>query len=303
MAGWHLLHQGPVVAGLLRAAWASAGRRLDPSAVPPASPGPWVRATLPPRPDALVDAFHAWVGCELPGEVHPLLFPQWAFPALGATLQGLPWPLTRVLNQGFQARLLGPIPRGVGLTVTARLASVVVDGSRVRLEQEAQLGTEGGPTAVELRQVAVIPLPRAQGTPGGPRTTPSPDPAHADLVHLDLTPRHAREFACLTGDVNPIHWLPPAARAAGFRSPILHGFATAALAFEVVVARALHGDRAAVRELEVRFLRPLTLPRRVVVQAGPAGEAVTFAVTFAVADPADRAVFMSATLALGGARG
>ena len=42
------------------------------------------------------------------------------------------------------------------------------------------------------------------------------------------------DFAKLTGDFNPIHWVPAYARASGFRSCILHGFATMSYAMEAI---------------------------------------------------------------------
>ena len=44
--------------------------------------------------------------------------------------------------------------------------------------------------------------------------------------------RAGLEFAFLTGDFNPVHWVRRYARAAGFASPILHGFAMMARTME-----------------------------------------------------------------------
>jgi acyl dehydratase len=41
-------------------------------------------------------------------------------------------------------------------------------------------------------------------------------------VHA-LSGSSGRHYAFLSGDFNPIHWITPAAKAAGFRSCILHG--------------------------------------------------------------------------------
>ena len=40
------------------------------------------------------------------------------------------------------------------------------------------------------------------------------------------------DFAKLTGDFNPVHWVPAYARALGFPNTILHGFGTLARAVE-----------------------------------------------------------------------
>ncbi len=73
-----------------------------------------------------------------------------------------------------------------------------------------------------------------------------------------------REFlALLTGDVNPVHWLRPYARAAGFKSTILHGFSTLARSVESLHRARFAGDIDRLASIEVRFTRPLVLPARV----------------------------------------
>jgi acyl dehydratase len=80
------------------------------------------------------------------------------------------------------------------------------------------------------------------------------------------------DFARLTGDFNPVHWIGPYARMAGFRGVILHGFATAALATEAVIATRWFGEPARLGGLEVRFTRPLVLPDHVGVFLSPPDE-------------------------------
>jgi acyl dehydratase len=93
-------------------------------------------------------------------------------------------------------------------------------------------------------------------------------PAEAEpIAEVALDARAGLDFAVLTGDVNPIHWLRPYARAAGFRSTILHGFATLARACEALVGARLGGDPARLAAIDARFVAPLPLPARVQVLA------------------------------------
>lgn len=71
------------------------------------------------------------------------------------------------------------------------------------------------------------------------------------------------DFAKLTGDFNPMHWVPAWARAFGFRNTILHGFGTMARAIEGMNRSLFAGDVDALREVHVRFTRPLVLPAQV----------------------------------------
>jgi acyl dehydratase len=72
-----------------------------------------------------------------------------------------------------------------------------------------------------------------------------------------VTRELVRRYAELSGDHNPIHLSPDAARAAGFDDLIAHGMLTFAL-----VAHHLAGTvgEMAPTELQLRFSRPLTVP-------------------------------------------
>ncbi|MCB9690921.1 MAG: hypothetical protein H6736_03820 [Alphaproteobacteria bacterium] len=87
-------------------------------------------------------------------------------------------------------------------------------------------------------------------------TTPGCSPGGSSV------PDAGTDFAVLTGDVNPIHWIPAAARAAGFRSCILHGFSTMARSIETLNAARFAGDVHRLRAVDVTFTRPLLLPAR-----------------------------------------
>ena len=68
-------------------------------------------------------------------------------------------------------------------------------------------------------------------------------------------------FALLTGDFNPVHWVGAYARAAGFATPILHGFAMMARVHEGLARALFAGASDRIRVIDVRFKRPLVLGR------------------------------------------
>jgi hypothetical protein len=84
-----------------------------------------------------------------------------------------------------------------------------------------------------------------------------------EIARFRLGKNAGLSFAKLTGDFNPIHWIPAVARASGFRRPILHGFAELAFAWEGLNKNLLGGDVHAIAELEMRLTRPLVLPHEV----------------------------------------
>jgi acyl dehydratase len=269
----HLLQQGPVVRSLLSAGVRAA--RARPSGGPaPTAPGPVLEATVPPRPDALVRDYVRHLGGDpsayrttLPAH----LFPQWGFPLLARTLHGIPWDLRKVLNGGCVIDVVAPLPAHEPLQLRAWLDHVDDDGRRVVLRQRLTTTTPSG-GHVECTMFAIVPLARDKGAKAEKRERPSvPADAHP-LASVRFTPGHARDFAVLTGDVNPVHWLVPAAKASGFRSTILHGFATLGRGIEAIVKNRLAGDVSRFRGVDVKFVRPVVLPARVTYFVTPAAD-------------------------------
>jgi acyl dehydratase len=229
-------------------------------------PGPWIEAELPPRPEALIRDYVEHVGGDpawYRGRVPAHLFPQWGFPLLLCTLSGLPYPYARAVNAGCRIEQRGPLPAGEPLLVRARLATIDDDGRRALITQELFTGTRSSPQAMRAEMRVHVPLRRSQSKGGGKRPTVAGD-ARA-ITTLDVGARAGLEFALLTGDFNPLHWVRPYARLAGFRSTILHGFATLARAVEALNGALFAGDPLRLAAVDVRFTKPLVLPATVSV--------------------------------------
>jgi acyl dehydratase len=84
-----------------------------------------------------------------------------------------------------------------------------------------------------------------------------------ELSRFRLSSSAGLGFALLTGDLNPVHWLRPYARALGFDGTILHGFATLARVVEALQAALFDGRSDRLKVIDVRFTRPLCLPAEV----------------------------------------
>jgi hypothetical protein len=255
----HLGAQGANVGALLRVGWslvAPARKALD------AYPGPELTAMLTPRNEGLIDDFVAWAGGERSAwdGVPPHFFPQWALPLLARTLDDQPHPIARVLNQGCRLTF-GALPAGEPLEVSAQLLAVEDGERKVRLTQKLVTGTASAPAAMSAEVYAVV--PKGSGGGGGGER-PVVDAEWPRLCTRDLPSSAGWQFALLTGDFNPIHWLHPYARIAGFKACILHGFGMLALVVEALAAE--HGA-AALKTVDVRFLKPLVLPASVEIAA------------------------------------
>jgi acyl dehydratase len=235
-------------------------------------PGDWLRRTLPPPGPALVRDYVLENGGD-PGawadELPPHLFAQFGIPLAMQVIASLPFPVHRTLNAGCAWVKRAPLPRGAPLEVSVRLASLDAGEARVKASLQILAGTAAAPGALEAEMRVFVPLSRGrQGAAGaGGAREVATVPGDAPLVRRQSVGAGAgAAFAALTGDFNPIHWLRPAARLAGFPGCILQGFAMHARAVEAVGA-SLPGGVRALRGVDVRFARPLVLPAEVGVYA------------------------------------
>jgi len=87
---------------------------------------------------------------------------------------------------------------------------------------------------------------------------PEPPRAWEEVGRWDLGPERNRPYAALSGDWNPIHLHPLAARLFGFAGMIAHGMHLAGL----VLATLERAEGRPARAFAVRFRKPVTLPAR-----------------------------------------
>ena len=102
---------------------------------------------------------------------------------------------------------------------------------------------------------------RANGGCGSwkePATVPSalPERAPDRVIDCPTIPRQALIYR-LNGDLNPVHIDPEVAAKAGFAKPILHGLCTFGVACFGLVQHLCGGDPARLKEIFVRFSRPV----------------------------------------------
>jgi acyl dehydratase len=138
-----------------------------------------------------------------------------------------------------RARVVSAADRGPGrgaLVVVERRVSDAASGAWLcTLEQTLLLRGDGG----------------FGGEPPKQRPSVIPDRAPDAVASFPIDPRAALIYR-LSGDWNPLHADPEAAKRAGFQRPILHGLASYAIA-GVAIARALGRPPGALDSLACRF--------------------------------------------------
>ena len=271
-----VLEQGPVVWGLIRTVASALAPQGGKTAV--RTPTPYIVQELPPRKPALVKAYVSHVGGDPAAyreTLPPHFFPQWAFPVAGQTLQGLPYPLLKVVNGGCRLEINHPLPANEPLRVRARLEEVVEKGSRVVLHQKIITDTPTAKDALVAHLYALVPSGKKrsskEGGGGASRQPAVVPPGAREIARWNLPANAGLDFARLTGDFNPIHWVAPYARAAGFKSTILHGFGTLARAVEGLNRSVCAGAKR-LKTVDVKFTKPLVLPATVGLYLGPDDE-------------------------------
>jgi hypothetical protein len=255
----HLIEQRGMLRSLGNVAADSLLERLRPSRVESELPGREVRAIVPAPSQSLIEDFLRHVGAvpgAYAGVVPPPLFPQWGLSLALRSLRGLGFPLIKMLNGGCRLHNNAPLRRDQPLIVRARLESVDRDERRTVLCQRVITEQAAAPEALVADVYGII---RAPGVGRSEKVQAEVPGSARQLEEWQLGREVGLEFALLTGDFNPLHWLRPYARAFGFRSTILHGFAAMARSY-VGLERSLGAAR--LQALDVRFVKPLVLPTR-----------------------------------------
>ena len=263
----HILEQGKVLRTLAGVGVKSLVHRPRSGGPLPSVPGPFIETELRPRSASLVRDYVRHVGGDpswYQGTVPAHLFPQWGFPLAARAIEKLPYPLARVMNAGCRIEQHKPLPANEPLLVRARLEALDDDGRRALITQRIITGTRSEPDAIIADLRAYVPLAKkAKSRKDGVKERPTVPSDAREIAFLQLGSKAGLDFAKLTGDFNPIHWLSPYAKLAGFRSCILHGFSTMAHAIEALNRAVLQGQVTRLSSIDVRFTRPLPLPARV----------------------------------------
>ena len=283
----HIASQGPVLAAMGKTALLGLQQQLNKDRVsaPPVIPGPLFEDRVAPRDRALVRDYVRYMGGDPSAyktTLPPHMFPQWGYAQAARTLEGIPYPVLKVLNGGCRLEINAPLPQGEPLHVTACLDQLDDNGRRAVMRQRIATGTSDNPDAVVGYLYVIVPLGgggkgkgkgkgKKKGKGGGKGKGKGKGKKEVQRVPVDATeigywklgPDAGLTYAMLSGDFNPVHWIRPYARTFGFKSKILHGFATMARAMECLNRTLFSGDVSAIKLLDVQFLKPLVLPARV----------------------------------------
>ena len=238
-------------------------------------PGAWGEAVPVTYTERDVLLYAVGIGCKdlrFVYEKHPKfsVFPTFAIRWGGAgsiaddkALPASPGPLMLDAERTIETQ--APLPLSGTVRVRSRLIAVhprAKGGAFV--EKESEVTDAGGRTCVRMISGAIrrgverlgdIAPFEGQGRPPASKTEPPARTADIE-VSAEIANDQAHIYR-LSGDYNPLHIDPEAARFGGFRAPILHGLCTYGHCAHLLLDALCGGDATRFSAMKVRFSSPV----------------------------------------------
>ena len=180
-----------------------------------------------------------------------------AMKVLFRVAEGVDWP--RFIHGGQALRVYQPLPPEGRLIQRGGVTAIYDKGKGAVYKVEINGNLENGEPAYHA-QWTIFYL-GAGGFGGGPgpgeEVVQPPQDAPPDFVITDkMAPNQAALYR-LSGDLNPLHIDPEAARRSGFAKPIVHGLCTYGFAARAITQGPLEGNVDRLKEFRGRFSAPV----------------------------------------------
>jgi acyl dehydratase len=177
-----------------------------------------------------------------------------AFPYLGDDLE---WSL--MLHGEQTIRLYRPIPPAGKLTQVGECTNIFDKGKGALYQIKVEGKTEEGERLYEAEWAIFYVGAGGFGGDPGPKAARVEPPAGVapDFSVTDKVADNQAAIYRLSGDLNPLHLDPEAAKRGGFDKPILHGLCTYGFATRAIVSGPLAGDVERLKEFKARFSDPV----------------------------------------------
>ena len=183
-----------------------------------------------------------------------LLANWWAVKDLRAVLNVGPYP---IVHGGQSLSLVRALQPHGEVTVTGEVTAVWDKGKHASIEVTTRGSDADGELFVAVGQTMVL----GGGGFGGERGPAAGDEPDGDAdvtIDDEIRPEQAAIYR-LSGDRNPLHIAPAAAREAGFDNVFLHGLCTFGFAARALVNGVGNGDPEMLRSISCRFAKPVML--------------------------------------------
>jgi acyl dehydratase len=151
------------------------------------------------------------------------------------------------------------LPTSGEVEVTGRVTAIYDKGSGAVVVSESEATDRAsGEVMARLRSAVFARGAGGFGGDRGPKRVPAaPQGRPPDQVVTARTSANQALLYRLSGDRNPLHTDPAAARAAGFERPVLHGLCTFGFAGRALLHAVAGGDPGRCRRMHARFVDPV----------------------------------------------
>jgi acyl dehydratase len=171
------------------------------------------------------------------------------------------WEDAQVLRGAQRLELYRPLPAAADLLVNQRVVAAhdrgADKGARILVQSEARMAKDDA-ALFSLGSTFIAAADGGFGGPIGdvptPHVLPQRDP---DLSCESDTRRDQALLFRLSGDRNPLHVDPDAARAAGFERPLLHGRCVAGIACHAILKTICEYDYTLITGFDASFSAPV----------------------------------------------
>jgi acyl dehydratase len=173
-----------------------------------------------------------------------------AFPKVGRDIE---W--SRMLHGEQTIRLSRPIPPAGKLIQTGVITDIFDKGKGAVFHAKISGETEDGQHLYDANWAIFYLGAGGFGGDPGPKaeSVKPPEGVAPDFSVSCKTAENQAALYRLSGDLNPLHLDPQAARRGGFDRPILHGLCTYGFAVRALVNGPLKGDAGRLKEFKARF--------------------------------------------------
>jgi hypothetical protein len=181
------------------------------------------------------------------------------------TSSGFPFPLPGLVHVGNRISLARPVLASEHFDLRVRAVDLRPHERGQQFDVVSELLVD---SVVVWTDVSTY-LRRSGSGSAGSGSSDVPEPSAVWSVPADI----GRQYAAVSGDRNPIHLNPLAARLFGFRRAIAHGMWTKARSLAAIAERL-----PSAYTVDVRFKLPVLLPAKLGFSASPVGDGWEFAV-------------------------
>ncbi|ANQ47958.1 protein dehydratase [Flammeovirga sp. MY04] len=215
---------------------------------------PVLEKTLKQPTDKLIEAYSLWSGTDVSkysDSVPPHMFSQFALHLGMSLLCMVPYKISKIINQGVNLKVYGKLSRDKTLFAKTEIIGITEDNGRARVKQKLYVGHQKEETIIEVTLFSAFIIGKKKKTTTFDRT----EIEMTTVGEWSVLEEAGYEFAQLTGDFNPIHWVDFIAQKTPFKKKILHGLGQLAKTFESV-----EKEKGPIKEIELKFIKPVVLP-------------------------------------------